>query len=68
MLTIERNNAGSDEARQAIQERIEMLAEDAVRAALTATRQTDFNSAYELRDELVKATFAGARPRPTGEA
>ncbi|MBE7452757.1 MAG: hypothetical protein HS111_28925 [Kofleriaceae bacterium] len=57
----------SDEARQAIQERIEMLAEDAVRAALTATRQTDFNSAYELRDELVGSTFAGARPRPTGE-
>ncbi len=42
--------------------RIEGMAEDAVRAALTATDDTDFNSAYELRDELVKTAFAGALP------
>jgi len=65
-LTIQLGDVRHPEAKQAIQERIEMIAEDAVRAALTATERTDFNSAYEMRDELVKGTFAGERPKPTG--
>lgn len=37
----------------------EEVAEDGCRAALAATEETDFNSAYEIRDELVKTTFGG---------
>jgi hypothetical protein len=42
---------------------IETIAENAARQALVASPDTDFNSAYEIRDELVKDTFAGQRTR-----
>jgi hypothetical protein len=38
----------------------EIVAEDACTAALTATPDSDFNSAYAIIDELVKRTFGGA--------
>lgn len=55
-ISVERASA-ADQA--AMSRRVEAMAEDAARAALTATDDTDFNSAYELRDQLVKDTFAG---------
>ncbi|MBE7448614.1 MAG: DUF4157 domain-containing protein [Kofleriaceae bacterium] len=64
---VRQSKDASPAAKEAIQERIEMLAKDAVEAALTATPRTDFNSAYEMRDELVKGTFAGQRPKATGD-
>ncbi|MEZ4403201.1 MAG: DUF4157 domain-containing protein [Kofleriaceae bacterium] len=45
----------------------ELVAEEAARHALVTTPETDFNSSYEIRDELVKHTFArGPRP-PAGD-
>ena len=43
------------------------LAEDASRVALTATEDTDFNSAYEIRDELIKDTFGDHERRQGAE-
>ncbi|MBP8810203.1 MAG: DUF4157 domain-containing protein [Kofleriaceae bacterium] len=43
------------------------LARKACEVCLAASDQTDFNSAYEIRDELLKASFAGALPKPTAE-
>ena len=46
----------------------EMVAQEACETALAATPETDFNSAYEIRDELVKQTFGGgAVPGETGD-
>jgi histone H3/H4 len=51
---LQRTTRGASlEVQRAVEERIEMLAEDAARSALTATETTDFNSAYEVRVELV---------------
>lgn len=40
----------------------ESLAREAARKALAASPETDFNSAYEVRDELIKDTWAGKKP------
>lgn len=47
----------------------ELLAREACETALAATPETDFDSAYEVRDQLVKDTFApGARDRTRQDA
>lgn len=38
----------------------EAIAEEAVGVSLAASPETDFNSAYSIRDQLVKDTFGGA--------
>lgn len=48
-----------DEALKEVAAAKAKLAEDAVRASITATEDTDFNSAYEIRDALVKNTMGG---------
>jgi hypothetical protein len=50
-----------DRLTKEVQAKKEALAESAVRAAMTATEETDFNSAYEIRDELIKANFGGPK-------
>jgi hypothetical protein len=45
---------------QVDEDRIQEIAEQAVRKALVATEETDFNSAYEVRDELIKQYFGKA--------
>ena len=55
----------SDDERLTRRTDLEPEAQAAARAALIATPETDFNSAYEMRDELVKDTWAGGKkPRP----
>lgn len=50
------------EEREKLAKEIDQLAHNAVDKALRASEDTDFNSAYELRDELVKR-FYGAEDR-----
>ncbi len=45
------------EQQAAIDYGIELMARDAVEKALTSTPTTDYNSAYEIRDQLIKDTF-----------
>ncbi|KAB2911354.1 MAG: hypothetical protein F9K40_00945, partial [Kofleriaceae bacterium] len=57
------NDFAGDKAAQAAElERVknEMI-EDAVRQCLEASPDTDFNSAYEIRDELIKEKFGGEK-------
>lgn len=49
-------------AREKLLQQAESIAEKAARQALVATPETDFNSSYEVRDELVKDTWAGKKP------
>ncbi|MDB4962489.1 MAG: hypothetical protein JWP01_2488 [Myxococcales bacterium] len=53
----------SDVDRGAFRRAAEAVATEAGRVALVASPETDFNSAYEVRDQLVKETFGGeAKP------
>ncbi|HEY1554244.1 MAG TPA: hypothetical protein VGF94_05385 [Kofleriaceae bacterium] len=52
---------GSEQQRLAseVEKKKAEIAEHAVRTALTATEETDFNSSYEVRDELIKSQMGG---------
>ena len=57
-----RNGTLTEEIRLDLEAKIKKEAESAVNKALRASDQTDFNSSYEVRDELIKSSF-GARDR-----
>ena len=58
-------NASADD-RAAYERAAEAVAQEAAEIALAASPETDFNSAYEVRDQLVKDSFGG--PPKDGEA
>lgn len=58
------NSSSAD--RGAYERAAESVAQEAAEVALAASPETDFNSAYEVRDQLVKDTFGG--PAKDGEA
>ncbi|HEY5937677.1 MAG TPA: hypothetical protein VIU61_23680 [Kofleriaceae bacterium] len=53
---------GLPETADALQRLRETLAEEACRKALQASEETDFNSSYEIIDELIKNKFGGDKP------
>ena len=68
ILTLKRERAAAPAEQKAELDRsIDEIARSAVDKALRASDETDFNSSYEVRDELVKKLFGGAEANNEGD-
>jgi hypothetical protein len=63
LLAIINGPLDAEAKKAALAEERNKIAEAAVRTCLEASAETDFNSAYEIRDELIKEKFGG-EPKP----